>query len=311
MASSPRIAVLGSFNMDLVMRCERYPAAGETLQGSFGMYLGGKGFNQAVAARRLGAEVAVIGRVGDDDFGRAFLEALDAEGIARGGVTVRDRASTGVASVLVDGRGANAIVQAPQANRELSAVDVERAFSGVPAPRVAMLQLETSDAAAIAFASAARDAGAVVVLNPAPLGPVPAELLRLCDVVVPNESEVAAITGIEPASVEQAFAAADALRALGPRNAIITLGARGCVGVGDGQRIHIEPLPVDVVDTVGAGDAFCGALAVALAESAPLAEAMSFANAAGALACTRPGAEPSMPGRAEVERLIGERAPRG
>jgi ribokinase len=299
-----KIVVMASFNMDLVMRAERLPRPGETLQGSFAMFLGGKGFNQAVAARRLGAEVSVIGRVGADDFGAAFLDAVDREGIERGGVSVDAERGTGVASIVVDADGENAIIQSPRANRALSADDVRRAAAAIDGATIALFQLELSDAAVYEYARLARSAGATVIFNPAPAAAVADDIVALAEIIVPNQIEACALTGIDPRSIDDAYAAAEALRKRGPAVAVITLGSRGAVAVAEGVRIHIPALGVDVVDTVGAGDAFCAALGVRLAEGADLADAVRFSAAAGAVACTRPGAEPSMPRRIEVEALL-------
>ncbi len=301
---SVTIAVLASFNMDLVMHGERRPPAGETLQSEFSIFLGGKGFNQAVAARRLGAAVRVAGRVGDDDFGARFLDALDREGIDRRAVVTDPEAGTGVASIIVEPDGANSIVQAPRANRRLVPGDfarISRWFDGVDA---ALLNLETSMPAATEFARRARAAGARTLLNPAPAAAVPDELLALADVLVPNAAEAQALTGIPVARPEEAFGAAHVLRSPGPAAVVITLGGHGAVAVEGGVRLHVPAFRVSVVDTVGAGDAFCAALAVRLGEGARLLDAVEFANAAGALATTRAGAEPSMPPRRDVEALL-------
>lgn len=296
------VAVLGSFNMDLVMRAQQLPRAGETLQGEFAMHLGGKGFNQAVAARRLGADVAVVGRVGDDEFGRRFLAALDAEGIDRRAVVVDPNAGTGVAAIIVDADGENAILQAPRTNRRLTAEDVEQL--PLPAAGVAMLQLETSMPAAIAFARRARADGLTTLLNPAPAAAVPEELLALADVVAPNLIEARTITGIDGAGIDTAFAMAELLLRRGPQTTVVTLGGDGAVVIDSATRLHLPGFDVPVVDTVGAGDAFCAAFAVALAEGRPTADAAAFACAAGALATTRHGAEPSLPYRRDVESLV-------
>ncbi len=299
-----RIAVLASFNMDLVMRAERRPEAGETLQGEFAMFLGGKGFNQAVAARRLGADVAVVGRVGDDAFGARFLAALDAEGIDRSAVAVDPDAGTGVATIVVEPDGTNSIVQAPRANRALTAADVDRLPGNMHGVDVALLNIETSMPAAIAFARAARDAGARVVLNPAPAGDVPGELLALADVLAPNAVEAQALTGEPATTPDDALAAASRLLARGPSAVVVTLGGQGAVALARGVHVHVPALPVRAVDTVGAGDAFCAALAVRLGEGAGIEDAVRFANAAGALSTTIAGAEPSMPRRHAVEALL-------
>jgi ribokinase len=298
-----KIAVLASFNMDLVMRTERRPVPGETLQGEFGMYLGGKGFNQAIAARRLGATVALVGRVGDDEFGRRFLAALDDEGIDRAGVNVDQEHGTGVASIVVSADGENAIIQAPRANRYVTAEQVAAQATVFEGAAVAMLQLETSMAAATEFARRARACGAITVFNPAPAAPVPAQLLQLTDVLVPNELEASTLTGMVGEGIDAALAMGDALQAQGPGAVVITLGAQGAVAIGEGVRAHVPAFETRVVDTVGAGDAFCAALALRLGEKATLQHAVRFACAAGAVACTREGAEPSMPRREEIDAL--------
>lgn len=301
-----KIAVLASFNMDLVMRAARRPQEGETLQGEFAMFLGGKGFNQAIAARRLGAEVVVAGRVGDDEFGRRFLDALDREGIDRRPVVVDTASGTGVASIIVEPDGTNTILQAPQANRSVLADDIEDAAEAWTGTSMGMLQLETSAQGAIAFARAMRGAGSGTLLNPAPAAPVDPELLALIDVIVPNQIEAEALTGRKMSSQEEAFGAVRALRNLGPSTAVITLGKRGAVGLSADAVMQGVAFDITVVDTVGAGDAFCAAVAVRLAEGASLVDTLQFANAAGALACTRHGAEPSMPRRSEVDALVAK-----
>ena len=300
-----KIAVLASFNMDLVMRTERLPDAGETLQGEFAMHLGGKGFNHAVAASRLGADVAVAGRVGDDQFGRMFLDALDREGIDRRAVTIDHEIGTGVASIIVEGDGANAIVQAPRANRNTMSDDVTchvpTLFDGVD---VVMLQFETSPSAALQFAVSGRAAGAICILNAAPAAPLTDDLAASIDVIIANELEAAAMSGQPADSRATAISAAGALVGRGVAQVVITLGSEGAVAVHDGRSQHVPAIGVAVVDTVGAGDAFCAAFAVRTAEGANLDDALRFANAAGALACTKHGAEPSMPARAAVNALL-------
>lgn len=301
-----KVAVLASFNMDLVMRTERQPAPGETVQGEFATYLGGKGFNQAVAARRLGAQVSVIGRVGDDEFGRQFLDALDREDIDRTHVSIDPEAGTGVASIIVDEHGENAIVQAPRANRMNAAGDVERAAAVLDRVQAAVLQLETSDDAAIAFARLARTASARVILNPAPAAPVSDILLSLADVIVANALEAGMLTGSIVRTAEDARDAAAMLRSRFGADVVVTLGPRGAVTVSYGGTATVAAHSVQAVDTVGAGDAFCAALAVVIAEGGATAAAVRFANAAGALATTKHGAYPSMPYRDELEALLAK-----
>ena len=312
-----RLLVLASFNMDLVMRAEQ-PRPGETLQGTFAMYPGGKGYNQAVAARRLGAEVIVAGRVGSDEFGEVFLAALDREGIDRRGVRRDEHEGTGVASITVLPSGENAIVQAPRANLrfaydDLPGIDATTSshhgrsasvFDGIDC---VMATLETPAAVSARVQSEVRAIPAPprFVFNVAPAS----RLLRLpeaaWDIVVANAIEAEAFTGIridDPATAAEA--AALAVRRDRINLMAITLGAQGAVAASEGRRVAREAFQTAVVDTTGAGDAFCAALAVSVAEGAELEDAMRFASAAGALACRRHGAEPSMPYREEVDALL-------
>jgi ribokinase len=314
-----KIAVLASFNMDLVMRTERRPAAGETLQGEFAMFLGGKGFNQAIAARRLGAEVVVAGRVGDDEFGRLFLDALDREGIDRRAVVVDATAGTGVASIIVEPDGTNTIVQAPRANRNVVCGDWQHSHGDpllyddlevsaiLDDVDLTLVNLETNVGAALAFQREMWAFGRnwQTMLNAAPASVDPRDLLRYSRIVVANEIEAEALTGTRCDTVEGASKAAHTLRDRGGL-AVITLGRLGAVAEAEGTHVGLPAFDVEVVDTVGAGDAFCAALAVRLAEHAHLVDAVRFANAAGALACTKHGAEPSMPTRDEVEALLAK-----
>jgi ribokinase len=300
-----KIVVMASCNMDLVMRAQRMPSPGETLQGSFAMFLGGKGFNQAVAARRLGAAVAVIGRVGRDQFGDAFIAALDAEGIDRAGVSADPKAGTGVASIVVRDDGENAILQAPRANRTLTAQRVREAAAAITGASAALFQLEMDEGGCAEFASLARSAGARTTFNAAPATGTGHDLLPLADLVVVNEIECGALNGEHCTDAHEAAAR---LAARG-RDVVLTLGARGATAIFDAERINVPPFAVDAVDTVGAGDAFCAALTVRLAEGASPREALTFAAAAGAIACTREGAEPAMPRRAEVESLLAKGMP--
>jgi len=274
-----RVVVVGSFMMDLVARTARLPKPGETVIGeSFAQFLGGKGFNQAIAAARSGGQVAMVGRVGDDAFGRQFLDALDAAGIDRRGVSVDPEVGTGVGLPVVETSGQNAIIVIPRANHELRSLPSE-VFDGAS---VVLLQWELPREVTVEAARLGRAAGATVVLNPAPAVGDIRDYAGLIDVLVPNETEAAAIGPIEGVQT------------------VLTLGADGA-RVGDE---HLAPHDVECVDTVGAGDAFCGAMCAALAGGASLLEAARVGNAAGALAVTTHGAEPSMPFKAEIERLL-------
>lgn len=276
---SGKVVVVGSFMMDLVARTAVLPKPGETVIGeSFAQFLGGKGFNQAVAAARSGADVAMIGRVGDDAFGREFLDALDREGIDRSGVSVDPEIGTGVGLPVVESSGQNAIIVIPRANHALTELPTELLESA----SVVLLQWELPPAITVEAARIAKAGGATVVLNPAPaIGDI-ADYAGLVDILVPNETEAAVIGRLDDAQL------------------VLTLGDDGA-RVGD---VHLPPHAVECVDTVGAGDAFCGALCAALAGGASLLDAARIGNAAGACAVTKEGAEPSMPRKADIDALL-------
>lgn len=303
--SAARVCVVGSFMTDLVWRVDRLPAQGETVQAAgFGIFLGGKGFNQAVAARRMGAAVSMIGCLGDDEFAPRFIQALDRAGIERSGITVDRDHGTGVATPLIEADSSNRIIIAPRANLAVTAAGIEAAAEQIAAADVLLLQLEIPPEASLAAARIATAAGRTVILNPAPALPFPQELLRSATIVTPNEVEAAALCGHVVNGIESARAAAMAIRARGVSTAVITLGSLGAVGLSDGLDLHLPAHSVTAVDSTAAGDAFNGALAARLAECDDLRDALRLANAAGALAVTRLGAEPSLPARSEVEALL-------
>lgn len=297
------VVVVGSINVDTTMTVERLPTAGETLLAtSARTTLGGKGANQAVAARRQGVPSALVGAVGGDDAGAGARRALLAEGLDLGSVVTRAGEPTGAAHIAVDRAGANTIIVAPGANATLSPPDVRGASATIEASRVMLVQLEIPDDAVIEALRLGRAAGTTTILNPAPARPLPPSLLRLCDVVVPNEPEAGALTG-----ETDRRAAVESLRRLAPDAVVIvTCGADGAVVAGpdlDGV-ISVPASRVAVVDTVAAGDAFCGVLAAALATRHPLLEAVRRAGAGGAHAATVAGALPSLPTAADVERIL-------
>lgn len=300
----PRIVVVGSLNMDLAIRVARRPAPGETLLGeSFGMFVGGKGFNQAVAAARMGAQVTMIGRTGEDDFGRRLRQALAEAQIDARHVARDAESGSGVAVPIIDAEGDNSIIVIPGANMRLSVADVERAADAIASADALLLQLETPLDAAARAAELARAAGVRTLLNPAPARPLPDELLRHIDVLTPNESETQILTGIAVDDERAAMRAADALLRRGVGMVVLTLGARGALLAQGDRRELIPGYTVPVVDTTAAGDAFCGVLAVQLARGQPPDQAIRYANAAGALAVTALGAEPAIPRRAAIEDL--------
>ncbi len=300
-AQRPRIAVVGSINVDLVVRTPRRPAAGETLAGtSFDLFPGGKGANQAVAAARLGASVTMVGRVGADTFASTGLRELEAADVDCAAVAHDPDQSTGIAAIVVDDRGENSIVIVAGANGAWSEQDMLRAEAAARAAQVLLLQHEIPQEVNVRAARAGHAAGATVVLNPAPAEPIPPALLASLDVLTPNAHEAALLTSGSESAPE---AAAYALQKLGIRRVVVTLGSAGALYL-DQNLGQVAALPVDVVDSTAAGDAFNGALAVALARGLPLPDAVRVGCVAGSLATTRPGAQPSMPTLDDVQRYV-------
>lgn len=293
------VLVIGSLNMDLVVRCAELPQAGQTVFGeAFFTAAGGKGGNQAVAAARLGASVAMAGCVGDDPFGRDLID-----GLRRAGVQVDTVRSvphpTGTALITVDAHGANTIVVASGANMACDTALVEHALASAAGPGILLLQHEIPSEANAHAICAAQATGWFIVLNPAPARPIPPELLPLIDLIVPNETEAAALTG-----TTDAREAAHRLLALGARAALITLGGDGALYADGADLLRCPAVVVRAVDTTAAGDGYIGALATALSEGRSVTDGLGFAAAAAALAVTRLGAQPSLGSREEVVTFI-------
>ncbi|MCJ7543076.1 MAG: ribokinase [Phycisphaerae bacterium] len=303
----PSILVVGSVNMDLAVRCPHIPAPGETVLGK-GLVIspGGKGANQAVAAARLGGKCVFVGRVGQDAFGEQLLAGLKAEGVDCSHVLVTDEAPTGMAMIVVDAKGENAIVVAGGANQCLTPDDVFSCEDLFAAASVVLLQLELPLPPVRAAIDLARRHHCKVILDPAPAQPALDEALLCVDIICPNGLEADTITGQGQANEERAAKSmASDLVARGAGAAVVTLGARGSVVVtADGHFYRVPAYKVSVVDTTAAGDAFAGALAVAVARGEHIRQAARFANAAGALACTKFGATSAMPTAAEVAALM-------
>jgi ribokinase len=285
----------------LTFRAARLPRPGETVFGS-GFYqgFGGKGANQAVAAARLGGTVSFVGRVGADDFGRAIRDQLAREGIDITYLLIDPDRPTGTAAILVDDAGENAIVGVPGANLGLTPEDTWAAAELLRASAVVLAPCETLIETLTEAFRIASAAGRTCLLNPAPARDLPEALLRATDVCVPNETELRQLTGRATDSLADVAAAARLLRDRGPATVIVTLGERGALIVGAGEPVHIPPMPATAVDTTGAGDAFCGALAAYLAEGDPLLAAATKANRVAAMSVTRPGAQASFPRRVEL-----------
>ena len=303
------IAVLGVFAADAVYRAERLPRMGETVLGrSFALGPGGKGSNQAVAAgkaMREGGEVSIVTRLGEDDFAALAEATWQAAGVSSA-VRRDPKSYTGAAAILLDdASGDNAIVVAPGAAGELSPRDVDERRALIEAADVFVTQLEQPLAAAEHALRIAREAGATTVLNPAPARNLSDDLLALCDYVTPNETEAELLTGLSVATVEDAEGAARRLRERGAGAAVVTLGEKGALFHSADETIHVRAFRAGkVVETTGAGDAFNGAFAVALAERRGPADAVRFGCAAASISVTRPGAAASSPTREEIDSLM-------
>ena len=299
------ITILGSLNMDLIIRVPQFAQPGETIHGDdFRTACGGKGANQAYAAAKSGGEVALIGSVGNDDFGTAMLINLQSVGVDTRQIEISQTAPSGVALITVDQSAQNTIVVAAGANHTVTAEPVQRAATLIEQSQAAITQLETTMGAVEAFLSLARKAGVLTVLNPAPYAALSDTILGLCDYIVPNENEASKLTGIAVTDIDSAQAAAAALKARGAKQVLVTLGANGVWVDADAFRGHIPSFKVKAVDTTAAGDTFIGAFVVRLCEGASVAEAARFGCAAAAIAVTRMGAQPSVPDRAEIDQLL-------
>lgn len=302
------VAVIGSLSMDLVLNVPRLPLAGETISGStFNTFVGGKGNNQALAAAKLGAKVSMLGQVGQDPYGDAVLNNLNANNVDCTYMLRTPDVGTGIANIWVGPSGENVIVIIANSNGTLTPALVEANSKVLDEAKVLLLQLEVPMETVIKAAELAKSKGITVVLNPAPApqdGKLPAELLQNVDIIVPNETEAMFLTGTMPEDDESAKASANKLLALGPKSVVLTLGARGALMVMEGREEFITSFPVQVVDSTAAGDAFLGAMAAGLAQGDPLDKAVKTGCAAGALACTKPGAAPSLPDKIALASLL-------
>lgn len=301
----PKILVIGSVNMDLVLRTATIPQPGQTVAGhSFATIPGGKGANQAVAAAKCGGRVSMIGRVGNDDFGQRLLLGLKGNGVDISPIMVSEGVNTGLAMITVDDKGENAICITGGANLKLNPKDIDDHTQLIADADAVLMQLEIPQETAVYALQLARHHHTPVILNPAP---APTQLnanLYEADVIILNQSETAALTCEPVTDQHSAKLAAVALLARGARAVVVTLGRRGAVTITPEQTTTIAAFEAAVVDTTGAGDAFCGALASCHGAGQDLEGAARFASAAAALACTKFGAQPSMPRRDAVERLL-------
>lgn len=296
--------------MDLVVRLPKIPKPGETLLGGvFNTYPGGKGANQAVAASRLGGHVSMIGCVGDDSFGRELVENLTKEGVDTSHVFVQPNVSSGVALIQVDDQAQNSIAVASGANFRLSSEYVEKAIQAIEKIDVVVLQLETTLETIYTAARVANQRGAKVILNPAPAQVLENDLLQLVDYLIPNEYEIATMTGFQIQNITDTDQAAQQLLSKGVKNLIVTLGNKGSVifEVNTNNSVDIPAWKVQAVDTTAAGDCFIGAFAVGLSKEKSVKDAAAFASAAAAISVTRVGAQPSLPTCDEVNQFMIER----
>jgi ribokinase len=301
----PKVVVIGSANIDLTVKVERLPHPGETVsRGEFYTSFGGKGANQAVAAHRAGAEVRFMAKVGRDQNGDAIIENLQKLGIGSEWVLRDESCPSGVAIIMVDGRGNNAIAVAPGSNRNVTEEEIRRAEPHIAWGQVLLTQLEIPLPAVKEALRLAKAHGSATILNPAPAHPLPREVFSLADVLTPNEVEAASLTGIDIHTTDEATRAAERLLEFGAKEVIVTLGKQGCCWVRKHRRQAFPSFPVAAVDSTAAGDAFNGALACAVAEGLPMEEVIRFASAAGAIAATRRGAQDSIPTRDEIVNVL-------
>jgi ribokinase len=295
------IVVVGSSNTDLIVTAPRIPVPGETVIGnSFSTAAGGKGANQAVAAARLGGEVTFVGRIGVDPYGDASIDNLGRENIAIDTIVRDPDNPSGIALITVDAHGENSIVVASGSNMAMTFPDVHCAAKAIERARIVLLQLEIPMMIVEEVADMARRSGGMVILNPAPAAELSDKLLQNVHILIPNSSEASQLSGIPVTDEQSAARAAKALRSRGVETVIVTLGDRGAIVV-DGEAIrHFPAYQVTPKDTTGAGDAFCGALSVGIADGLEVNAAIKFASKAAALSTQNMGAQTSMPQRADL-----------
>jgi len=305
-----KVVVFGSINMDLVVTTPHLPQPGETLAGhSFFTAPGGKGANQAVAAARLGAETVMVGRVGNDSFAMPLLANLEANRVDVSQVVTDSEVSSGVAFIAVDDAGENNIIIVAGANGRIGQTDIARLRDLIAPGDILLLQLEVPLTAVLAAAQVATQKQAIIILDPAPAQTLPDELITLADIITPNETEAAILTGISVTDQASAIEAAQNLHHRGARQVLIKMGGMGALWSMVEAIRHLPPLQVEAVDSVAAGDACNGGLAAGLCAGLPLEEALPWGMAAGALATTSHGAQAAMPTHTELLDLLGGKRP--
>lgn len=302
------VVVFGSINLDLVIEVPHLPTKGETVVGNrFFSTPGGKAANQAVAIAKLGTEVNLVGQVGDDTFGQTLIKSLAAAGVNTDAITVNPHTYSGIASIVVDQYGANTISCAGGANNLVREAEIKQFKKLLPQGKIVLLELGIPLATVLAAAREAKAHNCLLVLDPAPMiSNLPEELYSLIDIITPNEVEASQLVGFTVDGVTTARQAASSLHQMGVKNVIITLGSQGSLCSNLAENYWIKPIDVPVIDTVAAGDAFNGALAVALASGKTLKEAVQWATVGGALAVTKNGAQSSLPSKESFQQLLSQ-----
>ena len=300
------VVVFGSINLDLVVEVPHLPAKGETVIGDrFFSAAGGKAANQAVAIAKLGTPVSLVGQIGDDSFGKTLIEGLQHQGVNTEGITVNPNTFSGIASIVVDKQGANTIACAGGANNLVREKEIQQFKTLLPKAKIVLLELGIPLPTVSIAIREAKAHNCLVILDPAPAtSNLPEELYSSIDIITPNEVEASQLVGFTVDGVTTARQAASFLHQMGVKNVIVTLGSQGSLYSNEAESFWIEPIPVKVVDTVAAGDAFNGALAVALASGKSLKEAVQWATVGGALAVTKNGAQSSLPDKNSFQQLL-------
>jgi ribokinase len=301
-----RVIVVGSANTDLTVRVQTLPSSGETVIGhDLRIFFGGKGANQALAALRCGAEVLLLARIGTDHYGRELAQHLTDSGLPAAGILTDEGHPSGLAFILIEANGNNQITVVPGSNQHLTPADINTCADWFTPGSVLLTQLEIPLPTVAAALELAKSSNMTTILNPAPYAPLPAHVLAKTDILTPNQAEAEALSSGKVKNKEEIAQKMRTIIPQGPKNIIVTLGSDGALLVSMDRQEHIPAYPVQAVDTVGAGDAFNGVLAAALANGWSIGRAVRLASAAGALATTKSGAQDSLPSHTEVEDLSG------
>ena len=302
------VVVFGSINLDLVVEVAHLPAKGETVIGDrFFSSAGGKGANQAVAIAKLGIPVSLVGQVGDDTFGQTLINSLQSSGVNTDGININSHTYSGIASIVVDRYGANTIACAGGANNLVREAEIQQFKKLLPQAKIVLLELGIPLATVLTAAREAKAHDCLLILDPAPVtANLPEELYSLVDIITPNEIEASQLVGFTVDGVTTARQAASSLHQMGIKNVIITLGSQGSLYSNELESYWLKPIDVPVVDTVAAGDAFNGALAVGLASGKKIKEAVQWATVGAALSVTKNGAQSSLPNKKSFQQLLDQ-----